>query len=46
MKYLVGYLLVLIVFILVLPILIIKWVMDGMDDLIEALGTICGIEEK
>jgi hypothetical protein len=45
MKYLVCYLLVVIVFILVLPILIIKWDIDGLDDLIEALGTICGIKE-
>jgi hypothetical protein len=44
MKYLVGLFLIGIIFILVLPIMLIKWDYNGIDNIFEGIKELCGID--
>jgi hypothetical protein len=44
MKYLVCFVLIVIISILVLPIMLIKWDDNGIDNIIEGIKELCGID--
>jgi hypothetical protein len=44
MKYVIGIMLTVIIFVLILPILLIKWDDNGFDDIVDGIRKLCDID--